>query len=220
MKTLFAINFPMIEHARGALDKLKDLQKGQTITMADAVIVTRNAEGAVKLDQSVNTTAIGAMSGALWGSLIGLLFLSPMLGPAIGAAAGAAGGYTTDYGIADDFMKSLGERQRPNSVTLFVLAADMTPDKVASTIGTNAGEVIYTSMPDDLEQRFKSRFAKSSWSDGDAAAPTAFGNDTGDGPSADAPVVTSPIPAKATDSLSVLGEDPVHPVPPATPQRS
>jgi uncharacterized membrane protein len=158
MKTLFAISYTTIDHARAALDRLKALQGGATISLADAVIVTRSADGAVKLDQSVNMTALGATSGALWGSLVGLLFLSPLLGAAVGATAGAVGGYFSDYGIADDFMRGLAQKQSGERVTLFILAADMTPDKVADALSIDGGDVIYTSMPDDVESRFKARF--------------------------------------------------------------
>jgi uncharacterized membrane protein len=70
MKTLFAVTYPSAADARAAMAKLADLQKGQTITVMDAVIVSRSSDGAVKLEQSLNTTAMGAVSGALWGSLI------------------------------------------------------------------------------------------------------------------------------------------------------
>lgn len=159
MKTLFAVTYRSVEDSRAALAKLGDQQKAQTISLMDAVIVTRTPDGGVKLDQSVNTTAMGALSGAMWGSLIGLLFLSPLLGAALGAAAGAASGYATDYGISDEFMTSMGQKLSGTGATLFVLASDMTADKIAETIGSDTAEVVYTSMPDDLEQRFKSKFA-------------------------------------------------------------
>jgi uncharacterized membrane protein len=50
------------------------------------------------LNQAVNLTAAGALSGGFWGSLIGLIFLCPMLGFAIGAATGAASGALTECG--------------------------------------------------------------------------------------------------------------------------
>lgn len=159
MKTLFAVTYPSADAARAALAKLADLQKGQTLTIADAVVVTRSSDGAVKLEQTLNTTAIGALSGALWGSLIGLIFLSPLLGAALGAAAGAASGYATDYGISDEFMTSMGQKMSGNTTALFVLAADMSAEKVADAIGSAQGDVLYTSMPEDLEQRFKAKFA-------------------------------------------------------------
>lgn len=160
MKTLFAVTYPSAADARAAMAKLADLQKGQTITVMDAVIVSRSSDGAVKLEQSLNTTAMGAVSGALWGSLIGLIFLSPLLGAALGAAAGAASGYATDYGISDEFMTNMGQKMSGTSTALFVLAADISVEKVAGAIGSAQGDVLYTSMPEDIERRFKDKFAQ------------------------------------------------------------
>ena len=162
MSTLFAVTYPDPQRAKDALAKLQAEQRGATISIADAVIVTRSSDGGVKLDQMVNTTAIGAASGALWGSLIGLLFLAPLAGAAIGAAAGAASGYFSDYGISDTFMKDLGARTSGVSATLFILAGQMTADKIADVLGEPGASVLYTSMPDDLEARFKSHFGGSS----------------------------------------------------------
>jgi uncharacterized membrane protein len=160
MKTLFAITYPSVTEAQAALEKLRNEQKAETIAMVDAVIVTRGEDGSVKLDQMVNMTAMGAASGAIWGSLIGLIFLAPLAGAAVGATAGAISGYFTDYGISDNFMKELGAKTAGGGATLFVLAAQMTADRIADTLGSPAANVLYTSMPDDLEARFKGHFGK------------------------------------------------------------
>jgi uncharacterized membrane protein len=56
------------------------------------VIATKTDSGKIKLNQLMNITAAGAVSGSFWGMLIGLLFLNPLVGAAIGAASGAVGG--------------------------------------------------------------------------------------------------------------------------------
>jgi uncharacterized membrane protein len=53
----------------------------------DAVITVKDANGHIKLNQLINTTAVGAVSGTFWGALIGLIFLMPLAGAAIGAAS-------------------------------------------------------------------------------------------------------------------------------------
>ncbi len=74
MNSLFAVVFDDRAKADAALGELARLQGGQVLTMHDAVFVTRTADGGVKLDQSVNIAAAGALSGAFWGSLVGLIF--------------------------------------------------------------------------------------------------------------------------------------------------
>ncbi len=72
---------------------LLKLQKEYLIDLEDAVVAVKNAKGKIRLNQAVNLTAAGAISGGFWGSLIGLLFLNPLLGAAAGASAGAISGH-------------------------------------------------------------------------------------------------------------------------------
>jgi uncharacterized membrane protein len=67
------------------------MQKEYLIEMTDAVIAVKDDKGRVKLNQLLNTTAVGAVSGTFWGTLIGLIFLMPLAGAALGAAGGAIG---------------------------------------------------------------------------------------------------------------------------------
>jgi uncharacterized membrane protein len=84
-------------------------------TLGDAVIATKTDAGKIKLNQLMNVTAAGAVSGSFWGMLIGLLFLNPLVGAAIGAASGAVGGALTDVGINDKFMKELSASLQPGN---------------------------------------------------------------------------------------------------------
>ena len=95
--------------------------KAKLIEVVDAVVVTRDDDGKVKLHQAASPAGVGAAGGAVWGGLIGLLFLAPLLGMAVGAAAGAAGGAMADYGVDDAFMKELGEKLTPGDAALIVL---------------------------------------------------------------------------------------------------
>src|SRR3954447_15292199 len=90
MANLIAIAYPDESTAREVLNTLARLQTEKSIELEDAVIVTRNQDGKVKLHQTSKTAAMGATGGALWGGLIGLIFLAPLLGMAVGAAGGGA----------------------------------------------------------------------------------------------------------------------------------
>ena len=59
--------------------ELVKMQQEYLIELEDAVVVTRDADGKVKLHQAVNLTAAGAVGGGFWGTLVGLLFLNPLL---------------------------------------------------------------------------------------------------------------------------------------------
>jgi len=155
LNSLFAIVFDDRSSADAALGDLARLQGGQVLTLRDAVFVTRSADGDVKLDQSVNVAAAGALSGAFWGSLIGLIFLSPLLGAAVGAAAGGVSGYLTDYGVDDAFAREMGEKLEPGRTALFILASNVTPERVAEALRPRGGDVFYSSFAPEVEQRFR-----------------------------------------------------------------
>ena len=155
MSNLVAVAFPDRATAEEVMATLGRLQKEHAIELEDAVIVTRDDKGKVKLHQSNKLAAGGALGGALWGGLIGLIFFVPLFGMAIGAATGAATGALTDVGVDDNFMKDLGAKLQPGGAAVIVLIHRSTPDKVLPEIAGFGGEVIQTSLDDDAEQRLR-----------------------------------------------------------------
>src|SRR5262249_49238689 len=105
MSELVVIAFPNEAKAEQVRQKLLAMQKDYLIELGDAVIAVKDASGRVKLNQLLNTTATGAVSGTFWGTLIGLIFLMPLAGAALGAASGAIGGAVTDVGINGRWVK-------------------------------------------------------------------------------------------------------------------
>ena len=152
MSNLVAIAFPDRATAEELMGKLATLQKEHAIELEDAVVVTRDDKGKVKLHQSNKLAAGGALGGALWGGLIGLIFFVPLFGMAIGAATGAATGALTDVGVDDSFMKDLGEKLQPGGAAVFVLVRQSTPDKVLPRISQYGGEVIHSSLSEQAEE--------------------------------------------------------------------
>jgi uncharacterized membrane protein len=99
--------------------------------------------------------ATGGAWGAMWGILIGLLFFNPLLGFMTGAAVGAGvlAGALADYGINDDFIRSLGETLEPGTSALFVLVRRATLDKVLPELRPFGGKIIHTSLSQEQEAR-------------------------------------------------------------------
>ena len=108
------------------------MQSQYLLEMDDAVVVTRDLKGKIKLHQAVSLTATGAASGAFWGMLIGLLFFNPLLGLAVGAGAGALSGKLTDLGVDNKMAKQLGDELTPGSSALIVLLRKVTADRVST----------------------------------------------------------------------------------------
>ena len=153
MSNLIAIAYPDVNTAEEVMATLGRLQVERSIELEDAVIVSREGDGKVKLHQARSTTGAGAAGGALWGGLIGLLFLAPLLGMAVGAATGAVTGKLADVGVDDSFLKELGEKLAPGMAGVIVLVRRSTPDKVLPEISQYGGTVLQSSLDDDAETR-------------------------------------------------------------------
>lgn len=182
MSDLVVIVYPTEARAEEMRQKLIGLQKEYLIEIGDAAIAVMHEDGKVKLNQLLNTTALGAVSGSFWGLLIGAIFLMPLFGAALGAASGALGGALTDYGIDDKFMKDLAGSLQPGNAALFVLVKKVTGDKVLEAIRGTGGTVLKTSLDQSQEQKLRDALA-----DAHATLPAA-GADAPQGTGAPSPV--------------------------------
>ena len=155
MADLIIVAYPDEKTAEAARAKLVELQKQYLIELGDAAIAVRHADGTVKLNQLINTTAAGAAGGAMWGTLIGLLFLNPLLGAAAGAGAGALSGYLTDVGIDDKFLKEAAGALAPGQAALCILVRKVTADKVLPEMAHFGGTVLRTSFSAEQEGKLR-----------------------------------------------------------------
>ena len=163
MSELVVVGFDNPEEADRVLLKLSKLKREYLIDIEDAVVVVRDEAGKVHLKQSINLVSAGAttgfLSGSMWGTLVGLLFLNPIagfvLGGAFGVGAGALSGSLSDYGINDDFIKSLSETIPVNSSALFILVRKAQPEKVLAELSGVRGKVLRTSLSPDQEKKLQ-----------------------------------------------------------------
>jgi len=163
MSDLVVLDFDGVGTADEVLTKLRGMQKEYLIDLEDACIVVHTEAGKVQVKQAVNLTTLGAASGAstgmLIGALAGLLILNPLAGMAVGGIAGAGfgalSGSMSDYGINDDFIKSLGKTIPKGSSALFLLIRRSTPDKVLPEIEPYRPRVIKTSLSREQEEKLK-----------------------------------------------------------------
>jgi uncharacterized membrane protein len=169
MSDLIVLGFDGMGTADEVLTKLRALKKEHLIDLEDACVVIRGQDGKVQVKQAVNLTALGAASGMstgmLVGGLAGLLLLNPLAGMAVGGLAGAGfgalSGSLADYGIDDEFIKSLGQSIANGSSALFVLVKRSTPDKVIPEIEAFKPRVLKTSLSTEKEQKLKAALSGS-----------------------------------------------------------
>jgi uncharacterized membrane protein len=160
MSELIAIAYPDKQTASEVRQTLARLQTEHLIELDDVVVVVKDNDGKVRLDQAVNLTGAGAASGALWGGLIGMLFFAPLLGMAVGAASGALSGKFSDFGVDDNFMQDVGAHLQPGGSAIFVLVRRATPDRVLEEVGRYGGTVLRTSLSRDAEERLQAALSQ------------------------------------------------------------
>ncbi len=146
MSDLVVIAYDDIHKAEETRITLAKLQHEYLIDLEDAVVVTKDAGGKVKLHQAVDLTAVGALQGGMLGALLGLVLLNPIFGMVLGGAAGALSGKMSDLGIDDGFIKELSETLQPNTSALFILVKKVTIDKVLPRLEGSGGKVLQTSL--------------------------------------------------------------------------
>jgi uncharacterized membrane protein len=155
MSTLVVVGYDDPFKAEEVHLKLRKMQRDYLVDLEDAAFAVKDDKGKVRLHQSVNLPAQGAVSGGFWGMLIGMLFLNPLLGMAVGAATGAVSGALTDLGINDRFMKDLAATLKPRSSVLFVLVRRATPDKVLEELAGTGGKVLKSSLSHEDETKLQ-----------------------------------------------------------------
>jgi len=161
MATLTVWKFDSVTGANNALTKLQGLQKQHLIEIADAAIVEwPEGKKKPKTRQVMNLTSAGALNGAFWGMLFGILFFVPFFGLALGAAMGALAGHFSDYGIDDDFIKSVRDQITEGTSGLFLLTGQVTLDKVEDELKGHFGTLIKSNLTNEQEARLRAAFGE------------------------------------------------------------
>lgn len=161
MATLTVWKFDSATGAGEALSKLEGLQKQQLIQIQDAAVVEwQSGKKKPKTRQAVNLAGAGALSGAFWGMLFGLLFFIPFFGMAVGAAMGALSGHFADYGIDDDFIKSVRDQVSEGTSALFLLTGSATVDKLQDELKGQIGTLIKSNLTKEQEDKLNEAFGE------------------------------------------------------------
>ncbi len=158
MSDLVVVAFDNETDAEKLQTEMKRLQKEHLVTLEDAAVVVRKADGKVKVKQSTSLVGAGALGGTFWGLLIGLVFRAMWWGVAIGAVLGALRGKFKDIGIDDKFIKEVGETIQPGHSAIFLLIRESTPERLIDELKGYKGTVLKTSLSKDDEAKLRAAF--------------------------------------------------------------
>jgi uncharacterized membrane protein len=146
------ITFDDETKASSYLKGVKDLEDAQQLKIIDAVVVTKDAKGKVKVHETTDlTVGKGATGGGMVGFVIGFFFGGPIGGALLGAAAGALLGKKLDLGISKDKVKAVEEAMQPGSSAIFLQIEAKRVDILAAMVRDLGGEVIDLAIPEDVQ---------------------------------------------------------------------
>ena len=156
---VLAIDFDDPLLAQEALLAANRLGKRGSVSLSDAVLVSRLPNGKTRLRQTRDTTpGQGAVQGMWWGGLVGLfaLGIAGWLGGALlGALAGFAWGKYRDVGIDDSWLMSLGDRLPPGHTATVLQLPQFYATHLMRELRRFNGRLMHTSLRDvdaeDLE---------------------------------------------------------------------
>ncbi len=130
--------------AKTILDALQRMHRASTITLADAAMVTKDADGKLHIKETREvTTGKGARRGALIAGVMGLFFPPGLIASALaGGLIGGAWGRLRDTGIKTGAMKDLGSSLEPENAAVVALAEPQFVELIVETMETYPGKFL------------------------------------------------------------------------------
>lgn len=151
-QALIGLSFEDQFRAQEFLTAMSRLASKGSLRLRDAVIVSKDATGDVKVRETVDPQpARTAASGAIWSGLLGLIIGGPVgwiAGLGIGAGAGAITAKIVDLGIPDEWVAWFREAVRRGTTTVVILAEDLDVRALEEEVRRFAGaELVHSTLP-------------------------------------------------------------------------
>jgi len=146
--------FKDVEGASNALKTWQYAKREKFITIEDAAVITKDANGKVKIKETADMRAgKGAAIGAVAGGVIGLL-AGPVGWVALGG--GVIGGLAAklhDSGFPDARLKQLAEGLTPNSSALVAVIDHVWVEEVQRELASQQADLVTLALSDDIHQQ-------------------------------------------------------------------
>jgi uncharacterized membrane protein len=148
--------FNDLNGASQALTSLKEAKKERLIEIEDAAVLTKDADGKVKIKETADMRAgKGATIGAIAGGVVGLL-AGPVGWAALGG--GVIGGLAAklhDGGFPDDRLRQLAEGLTPDSSALVAVIDHRWVADLERELARQGADVVTEGLRDDIAARLK-----------------------------------------------------------------
>jgi uncharacterized membrane protein len=151
-QVLIGLSFADAFRAQEFLTAMSRLASLKAMRLRDAVIVSKDADGDVKVRETVDPQpARTAASGAIWSGLLGLIIGGPVgwiAGLGLGAGAGAITAKIVDLGIPDEWVSWFREAVADGTTTVVILAEDLDVGALEEEVRRFAGaEIVHSTLP-------------------------------------------------------------------------
>jgi uncharacterized membrane protein len=154
MADLVVVTFRGQDDARRALEDLRSAQANGGVSIDDAEMIWRDADGKVHHSGEVDrTTKAGAVGGGALGLLLGFVFF-PVLGLALGAIAGGLIGKSLQHGVDKQLIKDVTDDLQPGTSALFVLVSGSAA-ALTGLFKPYQGKLYLTTVDPELEQQLR-----------------------------------------------------------------
>jgi uncharacterized membrane protein len=144
MSELVVVSFDDKFKADEVLLSLLKLEQEHLLSLDDAVVVTKNAEGKLRVKAYHDLVKpANKLGNELWGGIISAIVFHRQL--------------TIDDGIFDShFLTEVEDSLQPNASALFTLVKSADSEKVLTTLSGVGGKVLKTTLPEGDQQKLQS----------------------------------------------------------------
>jgi len=138
--------------AAEVLDEIKQLEKMKFIGVWNAAVLTKDANGKLKLSETAEVKGIrrGAGIGAIAGGILGLLAGGPIGGIVLGAAAGGLAGKVIDLGFSNKELKQMGDLMGPNSSAIIAVIEHKWVGDLIGALEEYGAQVMRQELKDEI----------------------------------------------------------------------
>lgn len=129
---IMVANYPTEDGASEAMGVLKDMAKDGTIDIIDAAVLTRDADGDVKVkQQSLPSVKKWTKRGAIIGGVIGVIFPPSLIGGAlVGAGIGAGSAKVGKEALKSDELWEAAKELEPGTSAFVAVVEDEWIDQI------------------------------------------------------------------------------------------